>query len=145
MEVGWDQMMAVALLTIAAAVGIGTVIVALRLMRALIRWVAGASGSHAVVVREPATSTTLLPHPVSASDLFAVRSNLDAVSRQLEDLENKLRRAPFPTALSKEPRGEHARLTREPLVAVRTSSSTISAAGRRTRRDGAGILPHADH
>ena len=36
METGWDQMVAVALLTIAAAVGIGILMLALSLVRALI-------------------------------------------------------------------------------------------------------------
>ena len=48
MEVGWDQMVAVALLTIAAAAGIGTLLLALSLTRALIRWIVGAGVSNDV-------------------------------------------------------------------------------------------------
>jgi hypothetical protein len=113
-EIGWDQMVAVALLTIAAAVGIGTLLLALSLIRALIRWIVGAGVSNDAALKEPVGSSALLSHPVSASDLFAVRSNLDAVSRQLEDLEKKLRRAPRAGSLSKGPVGESERLTREP-------------------------------
>jgi hypothetical protein len=116
MEVGWDQMLALALLTTAAAVGIGALMLAFSLIRALIRWIVGAGGSEAIAGHEPVTSSALPSPPVSASDLFAVRSNLDAVSRQLEDLEKKLRRAPAATSLSKGPRDRGERLTREPLV-----------------------------
>jgi hypothetical protein len=114
MEVGWDQMLALALLTTAAAVGIGALMLAFSLIRALIRWIVGAGGSEAIAGHEPVTSSALPSPPVSASDLFAVRSNLDAVSRQLEDLEKKLRRAPHAGSLSKGPAGKSERLTREP-------------------------------
>jgi hypothetical protein len=99
-------MMALALLGIAAAFGLGTLILTLSLVRALIRWAVGASGSTRAAGHEPVSSTVLVPHPVSGSDLFAVRSNLDAVSRQLEDLERKLRRATPTAAIAKHPRGK---------------------------------------
>jgi hypothetical protein len=129
MEVGWDQMVAVALLTIAAAVGIGTLMLVVSLIRALIRWIVGASVSNDVALLEPVGSSALLSHPVSASDLFAVRSNLDAVSRQLEDLEKKLRRAPHAGSLSKGPAGKSERLTREPPGDVPWADAPLS--GRR--------------
>ena len=115
MEVG-DQMLAVALLAIAAAAGIGTLLLALSLVRALIRWIVGAGGSNDLAGHEPPASSTVASPPVSASDLFAVRSNLDALSRQLEDLEKKLRRAPPAASLAKGPRGKSDRMTGKPLV-----------------------------
>jgi hypothetical protein len=126
MEVGWDQMVAVALLTIAAAVGIGTLLLALSLIRALIRWIVGAGVSNDAALKEPVGSSALLSHPVSASDLFAVRSNLDAVSRQLEDLERKLRSAPRAGSPSKGPPGKSERLTREPLVDAPWADAPLS-------------------
>jgi hypothetical protein len=101
MDFDWDQMLAVAILGAAAAVGLGVVFLASRLVRALLRWVVGANSANAVVEPEPAARNPSLPQPVCASDLFAVRSNLDAVSRQLEDLERKLRRVPVPAAPAK--------------------------------------------
>jgi hypothetical protein len=97
--------MALALLGIAAAFGVGTLILTLSLVRALIRWAVGATGTNPAGGHEPISSTVLLAHPISGSDLFAVRSNLDAVSRQLEDLERKLRRATPTAAIAKDPRG----------------------------------------
>lgn len=116
MEVGWDQMLAMALLAIAAAAGIGTLLLALSLTRALIRWIVGAGGSTDIAGHAPVASSAVASPPVSASDLFAVRSNLDAVSRQLEDLEKKLRRAPPAASLAKGPRRKSERLIGEPLV-----------------------------
>jgi hypothetical protein len=59
--------------------------------RALWRWIAGGPPEKSVPAPVPASEAAKLDGTVTASDLFAVRSNLNAVARQLEDLEIKLR------------------------------------------------------
>jgi hypothetical protein len=106
MAFDWDQMLAVALLAAAAAVGLGLVALTFRLVSGFIKWALGAETANRPARSEPAAPVALPAQPVCASDLFAVRSNLDAVSRQLEDLEKKLRRAPVPAAAAKSARRE---------------------------------------
>jgi hypothetical protein len=59
------------------------------------RWVTGARRHNSQVRGDPSTQDPGLetaPYPSTiASDLFTIRSNLAAVSRQIEDLERKLR------------------------------------------------------
>jgi hypothetical protein len=59
-------------------------------LRALFKWVVGPLRRE---TPKPMATAASLPHSVSASDLYAVRANLDAVSRQLADLEAKIRLA----------------------------------------------------
>ena len=96
MNIGWEQMLALAALAAAASVGLGLVFLAAVLVRGLFRWAAG-TGAPAARHRVEAVGAPLPPPgALAASDLFAIRSNLDAVSRQLEDLERKLRLSPAP-------------------------------------------------
>jgi hypothetical protein len=100
--IDWDKAMAIAILAAAAALGIVLVLVVLGLARSALRWVAAqgkpkARRAEAKMVPIRAGS---IDSPVSASDLYAVRANLDAVSRQLADLEMKLRLTSVPHTTS---------------------------------------------
>ena len=112
MEIGWDQMVAVALLTIAAAVGIGTLLLALSLSELSY---AGLS--------EPVFQTTLLWEPVGSSALLRIRSRPRICSpfgRTLTPCRGSSKtwkssgEHPRAGSLSKGPVGESERLTREP-------------------------------
>ena len=87
-------MLALAVLGAAAALGLGLVFGAAVLVRGLFRWAAGTGSARKPPRVGAAGGPPPLPGPLAASDLFAIRSNLDAVSRQIEDLERKLRHAP---------------------------------------------------
>jgi hypothetical protein len=90
---GIDQPGSAVTLGIVLAVGIGVFFLAVWLIRAVWRWMTGGSPKR----RDLRQETKLeLAQPtnasgVSASDLFVIRSNLNAVARQVEDLERRLR------------------------------------------------------
>lgn len=97
MDVGADQLALVATLGTALAVGLGLFFLMVVLGRRIWAWIFGASTqsreNHTMApVGEPKSEADY-PIPVTATDLFAIRSNLGAVARQLEDLERKLREA----------------------------------------------------
>lgn len=91
MDIEWSQVSAIGVLAAAAAVCIVLVVGIIGLLRRLWRWIAGEAQPRETP-KAPAKLEAVSPDSaVSASDIFAVRSNLAAVSRQLEDLENRLR------------------------------------------------------
>ena len=96
MNVASEQMLAVAVLGAAAAAGLGIMLVLALLLRGLWRWALGNGLSKSSNQPQAGGLPAPLLNPLAASDLLAIRSNLDAVSRQIEDLEKKLRRAPPP-------------------------------------------------
>jgi len=109
MNVASEQMLAVAVLGAAAAAGLGIMLVLALLLRGLWRWALGNGFSKRSNQPQAGGLPAPLLNPLAASDLLAIRSNLDAVSRQLEDLEKKLRRAPA----AKIPRAGHKALASE--------------------------------
>ena len=88
-----EQLTAIAALGGAVLVLLAVAFLIARSVRDLFRWIAGAKTPKGDTGPVRSAGTALLPHLVSASDLYAVRANLDAVSRQLADLEAKLRLA----------------------------------------------------
>lgn len=92
MSVGEDQLTAIAVLGIALALGGGLFVLVAALVKRIWAWMVGSRPHAPKEGRAPGTepvSGSVLG--VTASDLFVVRSNLNAVSRQVEDLERKLR------------------------------------------------------
>jgi hypothetical protein len=79
-----------ALLAATVALAGGVAFLMFLALRALFKWVVGPLRRE---TPKPMATAASLPHSVSASDLYAVRANLDAVSRQLADLEAKIRLA----------------------------------------------------
>ncbi|MGO4525077.1 hypothetical protein AB4097_09470 [Microvirga sp. 2MCAF35] len=92
---GSDQLGSAVTLGIVLAVGLILFSLVAWLVLAVWRWVAG-NGSKPRK-QEDVPKLDLQPTAgasgVSASDLFVIRSNLNAVARQVEDLERKLRLA----------------------------------------------------
>jgi hypothetical protein len=92
-NIEWSQISALGVLAAAAAVCVVLLVGFVSLLRRMGKWIAGGN-------RPREAQTSVKPEAVSsdsvvtASDIFAIRSNLAAVSRQLEDLENKLRLNP---------------------------------------------------
>ncbi len=95
MGISEDQLTAVALLGVALALGIGSLFLLVLLARLIWRWMIGArardSQAHGTFPKQEPMSGTAYGPGVTAADLFTIRSNLNAVSRQIEDLERKLR------------------------------------------------------
>jgi 5-bromo-4-chloroindolyl phosphate hydrolysis protein len=93
MELG-DQYSSAVLPGVVLAVGLILFFIFVMLGRALWRWVAG-SGKQGrqEQKQEPRYEGAQQINPVglSAADLFVIRSNLNAVARQIEDLERRLR------------------------------------------------------
>jgi hypothetical protein len=88
------QLIAISLMGVALAFGLGLFYLLVRLARWTWRWVAGArpqsQQQRARTPQQELGSDTAYAAPVSASDLYVIRSNLDAVARQVEDLERRL-------------------------------------------------------
>jgi hypothetical protein len=63
----------------------------LRLLWLVWRWMVGGKQAAPTPPHAPRQEVMVGDPVVTASDLFAIRSNLGAVARQLEDLEQKLR------------------------------------------------------
>jgi hypothetical protein len=92
MSIDAGQLIAISLMGVALAFGLGLFYLLVRLARWTWRWVAGARPQQprARTPQQELGSDTAYAAPVSASDLYVIRSNLDAVARQVEDLERKL-------------------------------------------------------
>ena len=95
MGISEDQLTAVGLLGVSLALGLGLLFLLVLLARQMWRWVTGARRQNSQVRgdhsrQDPGSETAPYPSTI-ASDLFTIRSNLAAVSRQIEDLERKLR------------------------------------------------------
>lgn len=99
LPVDGTQLAGVAVLVAMAAIAIVLAIAVLRLLRAVWRW-AARGGSGRTKDDAPQSATAVQREPVAGgfvvtpADLLAIKSNLDAVSRQLGDLELKLRSNP---------------------------------------------------
>jgi hypothetical protein len=94
---GSDQLGSVVTLGIVFAAGLMVFLLVAWLVRAIWRWMIGESrrtdhGRKQEPEFDPVKPIS--PSGVSASDLFVVRSNLNAVARQIEDLERRLRLEP---------------------------------------------------
>lgn len=90
MKLDWDQAVAIGILIICALLALGVFFALLRLATGVGRWVSG--GSRPPSSPPPAARPAApFDATVTAADLVAIRSNLDAVSRQIEDLERRLR------------------------------------------------------
>jgi hypothetical protein len=90
---GSDQLGSAVTLGIVVAVGIGVFCLVAWLLRAVWRWMTGSRSTPKAERQKPKLE---LAQPtsasgVTASDLFVIRSNLNAVARQVEDLERRLR------------------------------------------------------
>jgi hypothetical protein len=88
-----DQLGSAVTLGIVVAVGPGVFFLVALLLRAVWRWITGSRRKPKAEMQEPKLE---LAQPtsasgVSASDLFVIRSNLNAVARHVEDLERRLR------------------------------------------------------
>ncbi len=94
MTIEWSQISAIGVIAAAVAVCIALVLGLVGLLRRIWKWVAGGRETPVTPSVGPKPEAISLDSAVTASDIFAVRSNLNAVSRQLEDLENKLRLNP---------------------------------------------------
>lgn len=94
---GSDQLGSVVTLGIGLAVGLMLFLLIAWLVRAIWRWMIG-EGRQVDRGREQEPKfdpvKPIGPSGVSASDLFVIRSNLNAVARQIEDLERRLRLEP---------------------------------------------------
>jgi hypothetical protein len=93
MEMG-DHLSSAMTLGIALPVGLLSCLMLFWFVRSTWRWIVGKDqGSTSDQWREPekASGQPLSASGVSASDLFVIRSNLNAVARQIEDLERRLR------------------------------------------------------
>ncbi|MEE1610939.1 hypothetical protein [Microvirga sp. CF3016] len=94
---GSDQLGSVVTLGIGFAAGLMLFLLIAWLIRAIWRWMIGEGrqidhGRKQEPKFDPVKPIS--PSGVSASDLFVVRSNLNAVARQIEDLERRLRLEP---------------------------------------------------
>ena len=85
MDLNSEQVLGLLVLAALAAAALALVFVAFRAVGWLVRRARGRREA-----ARAAVAAAFVP-PVSASDLYAVRANLEAVSRQLADLELKLR------------------------------------------------------
>src|SRR3954449_456840 len=97
MITGGFDLKGLALLGIAAAIAIILAFGVIRLCRGLWRWMFAASRTGQGARTEPASaapSSVVADPRLTATHILAIRSNLDAVSRQLADLELKLRSHP---------------------------------------------------
>jgi hypothetical protein len=94
-EFEWSQVSALGVLAAGAAILIVLALGLVSLVRRLGRWIAGGTSAPEADQSAGKPADPVIPDPiVTASDLFAVRSNLNAVARQLEDLESRLRLHP---------------------------------------------------
>lgn len=95
MNVGGDELIATILLSAAVALGLGFFFLLVLLGRRIWAWMIGGPSRTRSQRKEtnkpnPAPEAPYVPM-ITAADLYAIRSNLDAVSRQIEDLERRLR------------------------------------------------------
>ena len=95
MSIDAGQLIAVSFMGAALAFGIGLFYLLVLLVKRTWMWVAGASPQphkqqNHTPQQEPSAGAAY-DAPITASDLYVIKSNLAAVSRQVEDLERKLR------------------------------------------------------
>jgi hypothetical protein len=95
MHLDAGQLIAISLIGAALAFGIGVFYLLVLLAKWTCRWVAG-TGPQTQQPRTQTPQKELVSEgdhvaPVSASDLYVIRSNLNAVARQVEGLEQKLK------------------------------------------------------
>ncbi len=91
---GSDQYSSAVVLGIVLAVGLILFFLALLLGHAVWRWITGYGRRSRLDQKQESkfeAPEQIHPTGVSASDLFVIRSNLNAVARQIEDLERRLR------------------------------------------------------
>ncbi|MBQ0823834.1 hypothetical protein HPT29_015645 [Microvirga terrae] len=91
---GSDQLGSAVTLGIVLAVGVVLVLLLIWLVRAVWRWMMGDTRSAKKAQKQEPVADPVKPigsAGVTASDLFVVRSNLNAIARQVEDLERRLR------------------------------------------------------
>jgi len=93
--VGSDQLGSAVTLGVVLAIGLILFFLVAWLVLAIGRWIAGSGSKPKKQDDEPKLDlkSAIGSSGVSASDLFVIRSNLNAVARQVEDLERKLRLA----------------------------------------------------
>ncbi|EIM28447.1 hypothetical protein [Microvirga lotononidis] len=101
---GGDQLGVAVTLGIVVAVGLALFVLIAWLFRAVWRWIAGSGSKPKGQGDDPKLDLkpTIGASGISASDLFVIRTNLNAVARQVEDLERRLRLAPGDQAKSVE-------------------------------------------
>ncbi len=95
---GGDQLSTAIVLGIVLAVGLALFLFLAWFVRGTWRWLTGGGKRIGSAPRQESRFEPVKPingAGVSASDLFVVRSNLNAVARQVEDLERRLRLASF--------------------------------------------------
>jgi hypothetical protein len=93
MELG-DQYSSAVLLGVVLAVGLILFFIFVMLGRALWRWVTGSGKQGRQEQKQESRcegAQQINPVGLSAADLFVIRSNLNALARQIEDLERRLR------------------------------------------------------
>jgi hypothetical protein len=86
-----DQLGSAVTLGIVVAVGLGVFFLVALLLRAVWRWITGSRRKPKAEMQEPELAQPTSASGVSASDLFIISSNLNAVARHVEDLERRLR------------------------------------------------------
>ncbi|MFC5483202.1 hypothetical protein ACFPNZ_09280 [Microvirga aerilata] len=93
MGIEGDQLIAISLMGVALAFGTGLFYLLVLLAKRIWTWVAGTRPQQQQnqTSQQEFSSEVAQAAPITASDLYVIRSNLDAVSRQVEDLERKLR------------------------------------------------------
>jgi hypothetical protein len=119
MRLDWDQAVAIGTLIGCAVLAFGVLFALLRLARSVGRWVFG--GSRPPPAPSPSDRPAAPFDPaVTAADLVAIRSNLSAVSRQIEDLERKLRLSAAAPAAARPgaPAGGHAAPAKSAAAAI---------------------------
>jgi hypothetical protein len=87
----WNQAIALGTLALVALFGLGLVLGLVQMDRGVTRWVSSGRLRPPCEGEPAARPATAFEAPVTATDLYVVRSNLDAVLRQVEDLERRLR------------------------------------------------------
>ncbi|RDI50396.1 hypothetical protein [Microvirga subterranea] len=97
MDVLGDQLIVVVLLGAILAIGLALLLLLMLLAKRTWNWITGdrlqphkreVQPSNAAPISGAASTAG-----ITATDLFVIRSNLEAVSRQIEDLEHKLRQS----------------------------------------------------
>ena len=95
MSIDGGQLIAISLIGVALASGIGLFYLGVLLLKRTWTGIVGSRprSQRQEELKPPQELNLGSPHaaPITAADLYVIRSNLDAVSRQVEDLERKLR------------------------------------------------------
>jgi hypothetical protein len=86
----WDQVTALGALALMALTGAALLYAAVRFVWGAARWIGGKPGP-SDDRPAPSRGAHFFDPTVTAADLVAIRSNLLAVTRQIEDLERRIR------------------------------------------------------